>query len=436
VKDSVIKDIRKWRKRERLKNPTKYNEGIRGAWIPFWAANARRNARLIEDRFDVAAADAGPAIMAAPRTEDCFIIGSGPSLDKTLPLLVGKEVDIWISSSHLTVCEAYGIKPKYCVIIDADPSMSFLVGQAKTEHITLITHPCMDPEILKLWKGPVLFFRMADPGDQFFNEIIPHMYAHGLNGHGEGIKTFVMNGGCVTNTAAALAQYAGYRKIYLAGVDLGFPGDQYRFTDYTRNGEEYVKQSPPVIPDHRKQYFASGDVWTDTVGVFYKYSMIVLWGIDGTRLISCSDGILKEYPWVSPEEAVQGKGEDIDAKVKYKRAQEYLRHRGIFIVKARPIMLHIKHKMRTYRALRKLVVRYTAWVDKRHGKSVYPMLRNFLKSTRIKVRVRKFVILLEHTLTHIGFDAFMSIQNVSALSKWKRPGFRLNFYLGKLIGRW
>lgn len=437
--DEIMDLIHRNRKRERLPDASKYNESIREGWMPFWARNAARNHSIIEKAFSVSPEpDVAVRIADKGKGKDCIVIGSGPSLDKAMPLLKDWTGDIWVSSSHLTVFEAYNIVPTYCVIIDADPTMTFLVSEAKTENITLVTHPCMEREVLKAWKGPVMYFRMDDPGDPFFKEYLPMMYAD-LNERGERLRSYVMNSGCVANTCVSLAQYSGYEHIFLCGVDLGFPGGKYRFADYKREDGKYIKLPNPPIPRETRLIMpGTGDIETDTVGVFYKYSLYVMTGIDGTNLISCSDGILKEIPHMEIEDVIAGEEAPLlDKRRRYLVAQQYLQHRDIFIVLRGPrVIYRRKLTHRQFRKLKKRAVWYAACLNNLKKLPVHPMVDEMMTSDRIKIKILKLTIVIEPAELRMGFDSYASIQNAKSLPKRQRPWFRLRFYLGKLVGAW
>ena len=111
---------------ERMANSAKYNDNVRDAWLPIWTRFAARSYHEIEKRFKVKNCDynqlphgKGPAI----------ILGSGPSLDDTVPYLKDWKGAILCSTSQLAVCEANGIIPTYVVLIDADPTMVYLAEE-------------------------------------------------------------------------------------------------------------------------------------------------------------------------------------------------------------------------------------------------------------------------------------------------------------------
>ena len=170
----IFQAIKAGKSYENLENPDSYNEGIRESWIPFWTKNAAENYSAIKESFKEG--DKDVMALGQDSTKPVLIIGSGPSLNDWEPYFKDWKGDIFCSSSHLAYFEAIGIKPTYCFIIDADPNMSYLVSEANTKDITLITHANMDPVVRDNWEGPIHYFRMNDPGDDWFGKYMPMMY--------------------------------------------------------------------------------------------------------------------------------------------------------------------------------------------------------------------------------------------------------------------
>lgn len=208
------------RKTEKLENPSSYNEGIRQSWMPFWTKNAAENYQRIKDEFMKETRDAA-IFVGREHHPHVLLIGSGPSLNDWEPYLKDWEGDIIISSSHLVYFEAIGVKPTFCFIIDADPSMTYLVTEANTKDITLVTHPNMDPVILDKWEGPIVYFRMFDPGDNFFKEVMPMVYSDFMDYETKeskpGIRSYVLNSGNVTNCMIAMSNFWKYKNVFLVG---------------------------------------------------------------------------------------------------------------------------------------------------------------------------------------------------------------------------
>lgn len=329
-------------KNEFITDQKNYNSGIRDAWLPIWTKNAFENYEHIKELFREKHCDLYEFKADRKIHRYAFVIGSGPSLDRVIPLLKRWEGDIYCSSSQLLVLQAHGIRPSACFIIDADPKMSYLVEEVDTTDIPLITNPCMDPNVIKAWKGPIYWFRMYDPGDPLFKDTILFAYQdlhHDITQQEQrrrGINTHVLNGGCIVNTMCAVLPTFGHQRIFLAGVDLGFPNDIQRFTNVKKVGNTYVDIPSQVVNSGIAPVVANNGIRTDKVSIFYKYSFMMLYGVDQSDIVSCSEGILSEIPYMDPETVVEKQG-DIgimaSQEERFEIARKYLSKRSLFIIK-------------------------------------------------------------------------------------------------------
>jgi hypothetical protein len=438
------------RKCERLQNPSSYNEGIRKSWMPFWTKNAAENYHKIKDVFMKENRDAS-ILLSREHSDNVLLIGSGPSLNDWEPYFKDWKGDIICSSSHLAYFEALGIKPTFCFIIDADPNMSFLVSEADTKDITLVTHPNMDPVILAKWQGPIIYFRMHDPGDEFFREIMPMMYAEFADWETKetkpGVKAYVLNSGNVTNCQLAMANYWKYKRSFLCGVDLGFPKgeieNQYRFIGYKRTKDGFEREEPMPIPKERILFPGGGGIKTDQVSCFYKYSTMILWGMDNANIYSCSRGILREIPYISPADVVACQGDIPDSyvvpnEVKYRKAQKYLIYRGIYIMKGTPKITQKKTK--NFERTKKRLMRYQILITK-FKKQYNEKMRKHIIHTMYNSPALKFRFYLwewtwtpeQTTKVRLSYTA---INNKYSEKGWKRMKLVLRFHLGKLVKLW
>jgi len=447
----VYREIWADRKCEKLQNPSSYNEGIRKSWMPFWTKNAAENYGRIKEVFMKENRDAS-ILFKREHPDNVLLIGSGPSLNDWEPYFKEWKGDIICSSSHLAYFEALGITPTFCFIIDADPNMSFLVSEADTKNITLVTHPNMDPVILASWKGPVIYFRMHDPGDPFFSEVMPMVYAdfldHATKEQKPGVRSYVLNSGNVTNCQLAMANYWQYKRSFLCGVDLGFPKgvieNQYRFVGYKRTKDGFEREEPTPIPKERVMFKGGNNIKTDQVSCFYKYSTMILWGMDNANIYSCSRGILREIPYISPAEVVACQGNipasyEVPNEIKYKKAQQYLTYRGIYIMKGKPQIVYQK-KTKDFERIKKRLMRYQILITK-IKRQYNEQMRKYIIHTMSNSPALKFRFYFwewtwtpeQTTMVRLSYTA---INNKYSVKGWKRFKLMLRFYAGKALKYW
>ena len=428
---ALVTDIRKHIKTERLHDALEYNEAIRNAWKYIWVTNPRKNTKKIEEIFEKYHADMSAIerqdyktywdllnvletdILKDPKNQPvlkqmglndeqvvkviekypaletiedeaikklipqirnfvhmvrrmipAMILGSGSSLNKLAPVLKDWKGAIFCSSSQLDWLTYYKVRPTYVTIIDADPTQGFLIDNFDSEGIPLLTHPCIDKYILDHWKGPIFFFRMNDPGDPWFGDFLPMMFAVINEAKNWGIHSYVLNSGCVVNTNLAIAQFLGYFPIFLCGVDFG----GLRFENMKLKDGQWVKDPSPPMDVNYMLSTGNNGVITHKVQIFYKYSLMVLYGLDAPQLISCSDGILSELPRADSVEVVKRQGRGFENLYRtpqeiYKVAFEYLFPRGIYILRG-PDRVTINNKD----SLNTLKKKWTFWKEFRKGR--------------------------------------------------------------------
>lgn len=343
---NVIDRIKKYPKHvEKMRDAYGYNEGVRGAWTPIWCRNAGRNYATIEKIFDNRNADMS-MMQALVKPGPAIILASGPSQHDIRPYLNDWKGGLFISTSQLPLCAKMGIEPTVCILIDADPKMAFLVTEyAKDFKNTIfITHPQVPREIIEAWDTDrIFFFRMLDPGDKFSNDYLPLIYGWMNEQKNWAIKSTILNGGNVTNTLIPMAQALNQKPIFMAGYDLGYPDNLMRCSDVKRLPDGTWEEIPgrPLTKERWKEAIkieSNNGVPLDELGVFYKTSTMIMWGMSNPPIISCSRGIMSEWPYVHPREVIEKRGQGfdhllIDPITAYRASQAYLRPRGFLNLK-------------------------------------------------------------------------------------------------------
>lgn len=228
--------------------------------------NAALNIEIIKKRFE-ARSLYGLNTLPKITQKSALITGSGFSLD-----LIKKEFEndfiIFTSLSHAGYLLSLNIRPNYIVATDCSPELSSYVIDAD---IPLITHTCIDNQLLKRWKGPVYIFQMQQVGNRILNQIIPCMYTKrifftGYNSYSfENIfKISIKKAGCVSNTSIQIADYLGARNIFLLGVDYSFFKNKGRFNNRD------ISTTEPIIR-------INSEVTTTKLMQFYEMCLYALW---------------------------------------------------------------------------------------------------------------------------------------------------------------
>ena len=220
-----------------------------------------------------------------------LIIGSGPSLDDMIDVLPRWRGAIFASPTNLMNLEAVGRPPHYICITDSDPVDSkYLRGHLSPDSV-LLTHQCVDPELLDAWIGPKRYFKFFRD-DMIWNNIQTALFPY--------LQVTMGGIGCVSNTMVQIADFLGYRPIILMGVDFGPVDGRIRAKEYDRGGAYRLKPLPARTVDH-----------TDpSVYEFYYHSFFTIWKLiaSGMRskgwVLSCSKGMLKELPQVTKEQMI------------------------------------------------------------------------------------------------------------------------------------
>jgi hypothetical protein len=141
---------------------------------------------------------------------------------------------------------------------------------------------------------------------------------------------------------------------------------------------------------------------------------------------------------MSAEDACNGlEPPEVDIDTKYVRAQAYLRHKGLFIMKRKPqTLFKIKNTPKRYKRARRMALRYAVWVEKLHKRPYLHVIRGILHSDSVRVQVKKLTAMITQKDTRIGYEGYVTIQNVQALPRMKRLPFRIKYHIGKILRQW
>jgi hypothetical protein len=185
------------------------------------------------------------------RGKRCFILGNGPSLNKTDMTLLKNEVTFGVNSIFLMTRDS-GFFPTYYVVED---NLVFNENKDSIDAYHQPTKLLPDRYASQLSNHPedIVIF---DMDTSFYNKNRKDMYSipH-FNG---GSDTTFFCGQSVTYINMQLAYFMGFSEVYLVGMDFSYqkPPTQ------EQNGN-HIKSHGDDMNHFHKDYFGKGKTWKD-----------------------------------------------------------------------------------------------------------------------------------------------------------------------------
>lgn len=166
-----------------------------------------------------------------------FIVGSGPSLDKLMPVIrkhQGKAV-IFSCGTALGPLSHAGIVPDFQVEKERPTTVYELLSSTQDpeylKRIRFLGVNLVDPRLAGMFAEAFLVMKMTDSGT--------HLFVDALQAQFGGYFLFEVQP-TVTNTAIVVALNMGFRKVVLLGVDMGFKEVERHHSKHTA----YLKTMP------------------------------------------------------------------------------------------------------------------------------------------------------------------------------------------------
>ncbi len=238
------------------------------------------------------------------------VVGAGPSLDKNVDILRDFPGIIIACDRAAKALTARDILPDIVVAVDPRPyHIARMLDYAESANQTLVASVLLHPDAVKAWRGRVLYMSHENPGTQFFDHCLPHLFP--------GMPALYCLGN-VGNTGVQLAADMGAGKIVLVGQDYGYRDGKMSADDWEVNpdgievlGERWVR----VVPDHAhnlarrtgrvKVPTPYGEVETYAPFLSYRDSLNLIvktWKLD---IVNATEGgILVDLPKMSLSEVV------------------------------------------------------------------------------------------------------------------------------------
>ncbi len=145
-----------------------------------------------------------------------LVLAAGPSLDAVLPHLerLHRRMLVVAVDTSFRLCLQRGLQPDFLVTVDPQYWNSRHLDRLSIGAAILVSESSAHPRIFRLLnrsRDCAFFVSSFFPLGRYLERII-------------GEKGSIGAGGSVATTAWDLSRYLGSRPIYLAGLDLGFPG--------------------------------------------------------------------------------------------------------------------------------------------------------------------------------------------------------------------
>lgn len=284
------------------------NTGILKGWLPFWVRNAFENYSHIMNE----AKSQHMCISSIMKVKDtpAVIVGSGPSLDETAPLLKDWKHAIFACGSNALIPTRWGHQPEYICVFDCGDTLYPKLMGYNWEGSTLLCHPSVSPLILQAWKWEKKYYLMRHSGVQWFDEIQPLAFGNFIRFTWQTppcIMMGVFNAGCTVNNAIQLANFLGYGPLFLVGVDFGYPGKKERCTRWVIENGAWKDIGPENYND-RQLHKADNEILTTEEKIEYKSAMMAVYKWDKPQLFDCSQGIITELPKLDFKEVIEKNG--------------------------------------------------------------------------------------------------------------------------------
>ena len=175
-----------------------------------WTGNSLRNINYIETLGGV------KHYFGKASSLPFVILAAGPSLESIMPHLmqIKKRSILVCVDTALHACLKAGVEPDFIIIADPQYWCSLHLEFLESPSSVLIGEIAVYPSVFRFNCRKKVLFSSLFPIGQYFEKKI------------DDEKGKLAAGGSVSTTAWDFARRCGTKEIFLAGMDLGFPGNQ------------------------------------------------------------------------------------------------------------------------------------------------------------------------------------------------------------------
>jgi hypothetical protein len=172
-----------------------------------WVRNLVRNLPLLERAPGVG------EIAGAFTQLPALLLAAGPSLDEVMPHIeqIRRRALLISVDTALPTLQRRGVEPDFVVAVDPQYWNTRHLDWARPRSSVLIAESSTHPRVFRMLETPVRFCSSLFPLGSYFEEWT-------------GERGKLGAGGSVSTTAWDFARTLGCNPIYVAGLDLGFPG--------------------------------------------------------------------------------------------------------------------------------------------------------------------------------------------------------------------
>lgn len=169
-------------------------------------------------------------ILAAttPLAEYCdkpvFILANGPSLDEHIDYIIANRDKVILASCGTTLraLYQYGIKPDFHLEMERTRMTHSVLKSVGDDDfvrsIPLLTLNTISPDVLDLFERKIMGLKMVEPSTEMLTN--PELACDS-----DELAQLIFCNPTVANLALSFFVRAGFNKVYLFGVDLGFSSD-------------------------------------------------------------------------------------------------------------------------------------------------------------------------------------------------------------------
>lgn len=254
--------------------------------------------------------------------KNCFILGSGPSLDESIEYLKDWEGGIICTPSHALTLMYYKIEPTHILILDPFEKWDDLKGIDWSKTRTkLITHPGCYPDLIENWPNEILLY-LENSGrtDAFYQDEQRKMYSWRSGDFRQSMFTFYIRTSltifaCSPPMQLFAGEVLGYEKFFLAGCDFAYPSNKQRFTNYTIDLNQFSKE----ILWHKNEHIlnlenhnlvkSNNGFLTEPMHLYYLKNLISAWRLCHKTIYTTDHGAMTQVPYHDIKAVIKKQGD-------------------------------------------------------------------------------------------------------------------------------